>query len=82
MIRTQIQLEERQYEQVRRRAYERRVSISEVVRRLVDEGLRATEQPQPAPDARVLLELAGIGNSGLPDLGRRHDDYFAEDAEH
>lgn len=79
MVRTQIQFEETQYEAVRRRAYEQRLSISEVVRRLVDEGLRSSEPARPVPDARALLKLSGIGDSGLPDLGQRHDDYLAED---
>lgn len=81
MIRTEIRLEKHQYEELRRRACEQRLSISEVVRRLVAEGLWSAAPPRPIPDARALLKLSGIGGSGLLDLGRRHDLYFGEDAE-
>ena len=57
-----------------------RISIAETVRQLVRAGLRAElgDQP-PGPRAGALLALAGIGKSGLGDLGRRHDEYLAED---
>ena len=80
MIRTQIQLEEKQYEAIRRLAHKHRISMSEAVRRLVTAGLAAGRNPIQQPSgARALLALAGIGKSGLGDLGRRHDDYLAED---
>ncbi len=80
MIRAQIQFEEEQYEEIRTLAHERRVSIAETVRQLVRAGLRADlgDEP-PGPRAEALLALAGVGKSGLGDLGRRHDDYLAED---
>jgi len=79
MVRTQIQFEETQHEQIRRLAHRYRISISEAVRRLVRQGLRAGLRDEPQPRSAKLLELAGIGRSGLGDLGRRHDDYLAED---
>lgn len=80
MVRTQVQLEEAQLEAIRRLAHRRRISISAVVRRLLKAGLDAgLDGEQPRSGAQALLALAGIGRSGLPDLGRRHDDYLAEE---
>lgn len=81
MVRTQVQFEEGQYEEIRRRAFEQRASFSATVRRLVDQGLAAGAPADKKPRAEALLKLSGIARSGLGDLGRRHDDYFAEDAE-
>lgn len=80
MIRAQIQFEEKQYEEIRILAHGRRSSIAETVRLLLRAGLRAElgDEP-PGPQAEALLALAGIGKSGLGDLGRRHDEYLAED---
>jgi hypothetical protein len=82
MIRTQVQFDEQLYERIRSLAHRNRISMAEVVRRLVRSGLRAgLEAGEPTPDAGALLELAGIGRSGLRDLGRRHDEYFIEEVE-
>ncbi len=80
MVRTQVQLEEGQVEAIRRMASARRISMAEAVRRLVAAGLREgiDEQP-PESGAQALLAIAGIAHSGVADLGRRHDDYLAED---
>lgn len=79
MVRTQIQFEESQHEQIRRLAHRHRISISEAVRRLVRLGLQAGLEGKAQPQGGELLKLAGIGRSGLGDVGRRHDDYLAED---
>lgn len=51
--------------------------MSEVIRRFIDMGLGRSESSPRG--AAALLELAGIGHSGLPDIGQRHDDYLDED---
>ncbi len=79
MIRTQVQLDERQYERVRRLAHRKRISISEAVRRLLGKGLRSGGEDVEEPTAGSLLDLAGIGRSGLKDLGRNHDRYLEDD---
>ena len=81
MVRAQIQFDERQYERIRALAHRKRISIAEAVRRLVRLGLKAGLDDEEPPRAGKLLEVAGIARSGLGDLGRRHDDYLAEDAE-
>ena len=77
MVRTQIQFEERQYQQIRSLAHRKRISISEAVRRLVRQSLReGLKEKQSGVEG--LLSIAGIAASGVNDLGRRHDDYLAE----
>jgi hypothetical protein len=78
MIRTQIQIDERQYEMVRRMAHRKRISISEAVRRLIGRGLKGGDAEPEETGAGALLRIAGMGRSGLRDLGRRHDRYLAE----
>ena len=81
MIRTQVQFEERQYEALRQIAHRKRISLSEVVRQAVDTGLgRLPRDGADATGAKALLSLAGIGASGLGDLGRAHDHYLDTDA--
>ena len=77
MVRTQIQFEKRQYQQIRVLAHRKRISISEAVRRLVRQGLREGLRTKQT-GVEGLLSIAGIAGSGVNDLGRRHDDYLAE----
>lgn len=79
MIRAQIQFEESQYQQIRRLAHRRGLSIAEAVRRLVRRGLTVGLAEDRPSKAEELLKIAGIGGSGLGDLGRHHDRYLAED---
>ncbi len=79
MIRAQIQFDEKQYERIRELAHRQRISIAEVVRRLVSRGLGGDELDGRTNAAAELLALAGSGRSGLKDLARRHDHYLAED---
>lgn len=78
MVRTQIQLDEAQYEEIRRLAHAERISLAAAIRRLIDQALSGGK-PRRAHGARALLDVAGIAKSGLGDLGRRHDEYLAED---
>lgn len=79
MVRTQVQLTERQYERIRNLSHRDRLSIAEVVRRLIAKGLEEGPEQGNEERTRTLLQLAGIGRSELGDLARRHDDYLAED---
>jgi hypothetical protein len=80
MVRTQVQFDEQQYEQIRWLAHGRRISVAEAVRRLVTRGLRAGPGEDDGRRGEALLEIAGIGASGLGDLARSHDDYLAAQA--
>jgi hypothetical protein len=78
MVRTQIQFPEEDLKELRREAAEEGVSVSEVVRRYVAEGRRAKGRPSRAELWERASRAIGKFNSGLSDLGRRHDDYFVE----
>ena len=77
MVRTQVQLHESQYEQIRSLAHRNHISLAEAVRRLLRVGLEVGLE-EPDRDAGTLMALAGIGSSGLGDLGRNHDDHLDE----
>ena len=78
MVRTQIQLSEKQSREVKRRARQRGISTAEYIRRAVDESLRS--ETTPDYDELVKRSLATLGSfhSGVGDISVRHDDYFAE----
>ncbi len=77
VIRAQLQFDEAQYEALRRRAFEERISIAELVRRYVERGLVQGPRQTRRGGARGLLRFAGIG-AGPEDLAEAHDDYLAE----
>lgn len=79
MVRTQIQLSDRQARQVKREARDRGISMAAVVRECLDRAL------SPAvPDRAALYDRAAavIGrfrdHEGARDLGRDHDRYLDE----
>lgn len=75
MVRTQVQLDEGVYEEVRRIAYAERMSISALLREMIRDGLlRRTGKRSPD-----LSKIAGIGDSGVDDISERHDHYLVED---
>ena len=80
MVRTQIQLTERQARELKRMAAREGVSMAEVVRRAVDAKIHegASEVPW---EERVRRALAVMGKfkSGIRDLSTNHDKYLAED---
>lgn len=69
MVRTQIQLTEKQMASVRRAAAERGVSIAAVIRELVDQGLRTDEDGRRAR----ALSVAGRFQSGTSTTSVEHD---------
>jgi len=79
MVRTQIQLTERQARELKRMAAREGVSMAEVIRKAVDAKLRegGTEAPW---EERVRRAKAVMGKfrSGLKDVSRRHDHYLAD----
>ncbi|MBP6717049.1 MAG: ribbon-helix-helix protein, CopG family [Acidobacteria bacterium] len=68
MIRLQVQLSQAQHRQVKRRARDLGVSVSEVIRRSVDTMLDASDE---TPDQRVARALAAAGRYHDP-KGRKH----------
>lgn len=79
MVRMQIQFTESEVEALRRKAAERHISVSAVVRNAVDESL--LRQPAGVSlDERKRRAKAACGRfrSGLGDVSVRHDEYFAD----
>ncbi|MBM4353373.1 MAG: CopG family transcriptional regulator [Deltaproteobacteria bacterium] len=80
MVRTQILLDEPQYESVRRLAHIHRISFAEAVRHLLARGLQVGLGPGPGKlGAAGLLDVAGIGIGGPADLSEKHDKYLEQD---
>lgn len=71
--RTQVYLEDRQYQYLRRRALEEGASIAEVVRRLIDEKLA----PQLPYEENPIFKLGAHGTTtGVTDGSVTHDEYL------
>jgi hypothetical protein len=79
MIRTQIQLTEEQTRRVKRLARQRGVSMAEVIRTFVDEGIAAAGPARGAAYERA-LELVGRfpDRERASDLAREHDRHLDE----
>ena len=81
MVRTQIQLTEEQYRQLKRWAEHRHISLSEAVRRCVSERL-ATEKTAPTRVALVREAMTAAGAyrdpEGARDVAREHDAHLAK----
>jgi Ribbon-helix-helix protein, copG family len=75
VVRTQIQLTERQAARLKRIAAERGISMAAVIREAVD----AVVEREGAPDPRArALSVVGTFGSGVRDLAREHDRYLDE----
>lgn len=79
MRRTQIQLDERTYARLRRRAYERGCSISAVAREMLAEALGAPRADRPLTEEQFPFVGAGRSQQGaLSPVSERHDEALAE----
>lgn len=79
VIRTQIQLEERQIQRLRTVAAQEGRSIADLIREAVDGWLGRRGGPEPADVRRRALEAIGLLSGGPADLSSAHDLYLAED---
>lgn len=79
-VRTQIQLEQRQYASLKRLAAAQGRSLSSVLRSIVDAALGESELA-PEDAKAVLLALVGSGRDleGARDVARQHDRYLYGD---
>lgn len=80
MVRTQIQLTEKQAEEVKRIARARRVSTAEVIREALDNLIRSGAVAAVTAEDRRVRALNAVGkfSSGKRDISRKHDKYLAE----
>ena len=80
MVRTQIQLTERQARDLKKMAVREGVSMAEVVRRAVDAKIREGVSDVPWEErVRRAMAVMGKFHSGIRDLAVNHDKYLAED---
>ena len=75
VIRTQIQLESKTYEEMKRRATAMQCSISELARRSIEEKLQRQSR---ADKWQASLAVLGRHGSGLGDLSENHDRYLTD----
>ena len=75
MIRTQIQLDEKQYRRLREVARELNVSMAELVRKGADLAISQYERRRKWETARALV---GRFKSGRSDVAAAHDRHLAE----
>lgn len=80
MVRTQIQLTERQARELKRIAAREGVSMAELIRRAVDAKLREGSREAPWEErVRRALAVMGKFKSGIRDLSEEHDKYLGEE---
>jgi hypothetical protein len=78
MVRTQIQLTEKQSRVLKKIALERGVSVAELIRQSVDQFVRARGELTPEQIRKRALSVVGAGSSGVTDLSLEHDHYLDE----
>ena len=78
MIRTQIQLTEKQMDSVRVAAEQEHVSVAEMIRRAIDASLARPAVPQRSEIKRRAIAIAGRYASGRADISTEHDQYLDE----
>ena len=80
MVRTQIQLTEKQIQELKTMAAERNLSLSELIRQSVDHYIARTMQRSKDEQRDRALGIAGRFHSCEPDskVSTEQDDYLAE----
>jgi len=78
MVRTQIQLTEKQFQALKRVAAREKVSMAEVIRRALDRALVMESLPDREAIKRRAIAAIGSAHSNVTDLSTKHDDYLAE----
>jgi hypothetical protein len=77
MVRTQVYLTRAQHGALRRQARARKLSMTELLRRLVDEHLSG-RRGVTVYGKEAILALGNLGASGRSDTSERHDDALDE----
>jgi hypothetical protein len=78
MVRTQIQLTERQYREVKRIAREDGVSLAEIIRRFVDGALGGRLAGGRGELYERAAQLVGAFRAARRDLSTKHDSHLEE----
>ncbi|MHB1001137.1 MAG: ribbon-helix-helix protein, CopG family [Armatimonadota bacterium] len=78
MVRTQIQLTEKQAKSLRQIALREGVSMAEVIRRALDKAVEYHYLPDRDELKKRAMAAAGSVHSDITDLSSRHDQYLEE----
>ena len=78
MVRTQIQLTEKQADELKKLAKKKNVSMARLIRDSVDNILTKSRPVRSEEVKRRAMAAAGSLRSGVPDLATNHDTYLAE----
>jgi plasmid stability protein len=78
MLRTQIQLNERQVAALKAEAAATGTSMAELIRRCIDQTLTSALVPEQTQPAQRAIAAAGRFRSGRGDLAANHDKYLTE----
>jgi hypothetical protein len=78
MVRTQIQLDEKQLQALRQSSSETGRSIADLVREGVDLYLSSRKRPSREEQIQRALAASGKFASGTTDTSARHDHYLSE----
>jgi hypothetical protein len=78
MVRTQIQLTEKQAAALKRLAAKKRVSMAELIRVGVNNLLHSVETVSLEERRQRAIAIAGRFRSGRSDLSTKHDEHLAE----
>jgi Arc/MetJ-type ribon-helix-helix transcriptional regulator len=78
MVRTQIQLTEKQAEEIRRIAKTRHFSVAEVIREAVNHVIKSIPAVSMEERRRRALSAVGKFTSGKRNISRKHDKYLSE----
>ncbi|GAB6275416.1 MAG: hypothetical protein STSR0004_22830 [Peptococcaceae bacterium] len=78
MLRTQIQLTERQAAALKARAAAEGISLAELIRRCIDQALASSTGSELTERIQRATAIAGRFRSGAGDLAINHDKYLVE----
>lgn len=78
MVRTQIQLTERQAKGVKAIARAQGISAAEIIRRAIDELIQSNLVLDSADKRARALSVVGRFRSGRSDVSKNHDSYLSE----
>ncbi len=75
--RTMVYLEAEQLQSLQLEARNQRISLAELMRRLVRNHL-TQDKGVPAVSKEAYLKIVGLGSSGKKDISEKHDHYLGE----
>lgn len=78
MVRTQIQLTPEQARTLKKMAHSHQASVSELVRKAIDDLIRSKTRTDAQEIKKRALEIVGKYHSGKRDISKKHDNYLTE----